>query len=175
MLGVSLLIAFFVLSLGYVYPIDPDILEAVLDTTPSAVLYYAEGEQLSEFIRANFIEASERLQQYGILFGTYNCAPMPEKCKTEQIRNIPDIRLNLFSLFVFSFFPDLLFNSYCYSMFLYRSCDTIHLGKVDTYQCPPVEEQVISLAGYLIRCDIKSACLPNAKQHSKPFLDLSMQ
>ena len=81
---------------SYVYPVDPDILEAVLDTTPSAILYYAEGDQLSELIRSNFLEAAERLHQYGILFGTFNCELDPEKCKNEQIRGIPDIRLNMF-------------------------------------------------------------------------------
>ena len=82
---------------AYVYHLETDVLDAVLDTTPSAVLYYLEGDQLSELIRANFIEASERLTHYGILFGTFNCALDPEQCKNAQVRNLPDLRLNMFA------------------------------------------------------------------------------
>ena len=79
---------------AYVYSLQPEELDAVLETLPAAVIYYMEGHQLSEHIRANFIEASERLKHLGVLFGSFNCVLDPERCKNSQIRSIPEIRLH---------------------------------------------------------------------------------
>lgn len=86
---------------SYVYDIEPEDIEAVMDTPPSAVLYYMEGDQLSEKILANFQEASKNLTKYGVLFGSFNCLKDPEKCKGADIRNLPDIRLQMFEFYVF--------------------------------------------------------------------------
>lgn len=103
---------------SYVYDIEPEDVEAVMDTPPSAVLYYMEGDQLSEKILANFREASKNLTKYGVLFGSFNCLKDPEKCKGADIRNLPDIRLQMFK---FHFFKYLNINFHCLLFIIYTN------------------------------------------------------
>ena len=64
----------------------------MMKETPSLILFYMEDDPLSEKLRANFAEAAPQLKRFGLKFGEFDCLNAPQKCKSAQIQDIPDLR-----------------------------------------------------------------------------------
>lgn len=83
---------------SYVYNVSVEEINGVLETFPSAVLFYMEGDQLSEQIVKSFANASSYLEPFGVLFGKFNCLEKPDICKAVQVRDLPDLKFFRFEL-----------------------------------------------------------------------------